>query len=160
MVSQRRWWFCKWARALAVLAAPALAQYGGRPVQYHIAATKLTIFLTTANVTVTREAAVRRADLNQHIFDFRKALADPTQDPLPESQALYRVLVAPIAHDLRQAGAKTLMRTLYKEEKEDRVTKAEALRQSQLALLHGTASVAAATHPFFWAPFVLMGNWL
>lgn len=68
--------------------------------------------------------------------------------------------------------------------------KAEALRQAQLSLLHGTASPAAASgkdnragravedegdaanlprftpdpkapyaHPYYWAPFVLIGNW-
>ncbi|MEO8858132.1 MAG: CHAT domain-containing protein [Burkholderiaceae bacterium] len=36
------------------------------------------------------------------------------------------------------------------------VSKAQALRQSQLALLR-TKEYA---HPFFWAPFVLIGNWL
>jgi CHAT domain-containing protein len=36
------------------------------------------------------------------------------------------------------------------------VTKAEALREAQLALLHGDSAHA---HPFFWAPFILMGNW-
>ena len=35
------------------------------------------------------------------------------------------------------------------------VTKAEALRQAQLELLRGKYA-----HPFFWAPFILMGNWL
>ena len=59
-----------------------------------------------------------------------------------------------------------------------KVTKVEALRQAQLDLLLGRAkvqddgsdrgfgtgkSVNAAptgyTHPFYWAPFVLMGNW-
>ncbi len=33
-------------------------------------------------------------------------------------------------------------------------TKAEALRQAQLSLL------TDGSHPFFWAPFVLVGNWL
>jgi CHAT domain-containing protein/Tfp pilus assembly protein PilF len=52
------------------------------------------------------------------------------------------------------------------------MTKAEALREAQLALLRGTsraASEAGATdkhsahpvyaHPFYWAPFILIGNW-
>ena len=34
-------------------------------------------------------------------------------------------------------------------------TKAEALRQSQLALLHSKQY----NHPYYWAPFVLVGNW-
>jgi CHAT domain-containing protein len=51
--------------------------------------------------------------------------------------------------------------------------KAEALRQAQLALLHGSGSTSKAdrgskieqepntpsyAHPFYWAPFVLIGN--
>lgn len=36
------------------------------------------------------------------------------------------------------------------------VTKAEALRQAQLALVNSSQF----SHPYFWAPFVLVGNWL
>lgn len=35
-------------------------------------------------------------------------------------------------------------------------TKADALRKTQLKFLND----ARLSHPFFWAPFVLMGNWL
>ncbi|NET33308.1 MAG: CHAT domain-containing protein [Cyanothece sp. SIO1E1] len=38
----------------------------------------------------------------------------------------------------------------------DATTKAEALRQAQLALLNS----AEYSHPYFWASFVLIGNWL
>lgn len=37
-----------------------------------------------------------------------------------------------------------------------RTSKAEMLRQAQLRLLHSDNY----NHPFFWAPFVLVGNWL
>lgn len=44
------------------------------------------------------------------------------------------------------------------------VSKAESLRQAQLQLLDGRDSrispSAPRKHPFFWAPFVLFGNWL
>jgi CHAT domain-containing protein len=42
--------------------------------------------------------------------------------------------------------------------------KAEALRQAQLAFLNGTALSSGAktglgyAHPYYWAPFVLIGN--
>lgn len=39
---------------------------------------------------------------------------------------------------------------------QSRVSKAEALRRSQLALL----KEPKYAHPFYWAPFVLVGNWL
>lgn len=39
---------------------------------------------------------------------------------------------------------------------EVKLTKAEALRQAQLALMQNPLY----DHPYFWAPFVLVGNWL
>jgi CHAT domain-containing protein len=44
------------------------------------------------------------------------------------------------------------------------IEKAEALRQAQLALLHGEAGpqqppASPYANPFYWAPFVLIGNW-
>jgi CHAT domain-containing protein/Tfp pilus assembly protein PilF len=37
------------------------------------------------------------------------------------------------------------------------LSRAQALRQAQLGLLQGGGNFA---HPFFWAPFIIMGNWL
>ncbi len=45
-------------------------------------------------------------------------------------------------HNLSQPGLK--------------MSKAEALRQAQIDLLKNPAY----KHPYFWAPFVLIGNWL
>jgi len=49
------------------------------------------------------------------------------------------------------------------------ITKAEALQRAQLAVLHGTADASAGAakarpasqyaNPFYWAPFILIGNW-
>ncbi|GAB4313828.1 MAG: hypothetical protein Kow0091_20770 [Geminocystis sp.] len=49
-----------------------------------------------------------------------------------------------------------LMVKFYQELARTEVTKAEALRQAQLSLLKD----GKHQHPFFWAPFVLVGNWL
>jgi CHAT domain-containing protein len=38
------------------------------------------------------------------------------------------------------------------------VGKAEALRQAQLSLIRSPQT--QYHHPFYWAPFVLVGNWL
>ena len=49
----------------------------------------------------------------------------------------------------------TLMADMYKQRQEKNLTKIEALRQAQLSLL----SQPKYAHPFYWAPFILMGNW-
>ena len=38
------------------------------------------------------------------------------------------------------------------------ISKAKALRQAQLNLLQTEDS--PYSHPYYWAPFVLLGNWL
>jgi CHAT domain-containing protein len=49
-----------------------------------------------------------------------------------------------------------LMVLFYQNLAKSGTTKAEALRQAQLTLL----KQAETRHPFYWAPFVLVGNWL
>jgi CHAT domain-containing protein len=85
------------------------------------------------------------------------------------------------------ASTAALMKALYQAHKVDHLDKADALRQAQLILLKGSAGggdganaarglarngterasatfktnpAAPYAHPFFWAPFILMGNWL
>jgi CHAT domain-containing protein len=48
------------------------------------------------------------------------------------------------------------MTHFYQVLNQPKVTKANALRQAQLSLLHSPQY----QHPFYWAPFVLVGNWL
>lgn len=48
------------------------------------------------------------------------------------------------------------MARFYEELSHTNLSKAEALRQAQLSLLHNPAF----QHPFYWAPYVLIGNWL
>jgi CHAT domain-containing protein len=64
------------------------------------------------------------------------------------------------------------MRKFYSELATAKVTKAQALRQAQLALLKGNASGRSEArgvertgetgrrydHPYYWAPFILIGN--
>jgi CHAT domain-containing protein/tetratricopeptide (TPR) repeat protein len=80
--------------------------------QYFILDDHVEILLTTPNAVLARQAPVKRQELNDKIAAYRKTLASPSQDPLPQSRELYRLLVGPIAEDLRQAGAKTLMLSL------------------------------------------------
>jgi CHAT domain-containing protein len=57
-----------------------------------------------------------------------------------------------------------LMQNLYRiREQTKGITKVEALREAQLAFIRGGAKMgtdSAYSHPYFWAPFILMGNWL
>ena len=48
-----------------------------------------------------------------------------------------------------------LMREFYVNLSQRGISKAEALRQAQLSLLRSSQY----QHPFYWAPFVLVGNW-
>jgi CHAT domain-containing protein len=48
-----------------------------------------------------------------------------------------------------------LMADMYRRRQEMQVSKIEALRQAQLAL----QAQPKYAHPYYWAPFILMGNW-
>jgi CHAT domain-containing protein len=48
------------------------------------------------------------------------------------------------------------MSQFYQELARQPIAKAEAVRQAQLTLLHSRWY----KHPFYWAPYVLLGNWL
>ncbi|MEQ8541508.1 MAG: CHAT domain-containing protein [Coleofasciculus sp. D1-CHI-01] len=50
----------------------------------------------------------------------------------------------------------TFMEQFYKELFTPNITKSEAVRRAQLHLLKQPES----SHPYFWAPFILVGNWL
>jgi CHAT domain-containing protein/Tfp pilus assembly protein PilF len=59
-----------------------------------------------------------------------------------------------------------LMQQFYRLREAGQLTKAEALRQAQLRFINGAGGDAKPDtkgqyrHPFYWAPFILMGNWL
>jgi CHAT domain-containing protein len=80
-------------------------------------------------------------------------------------------------------GTQSLMNTLYAALQTGKITKVEALRQAQIALITGNDKTALAdergigvqqrienslptqvsnrlSHPFYWAPFILIGNGL
>jgi CHAT domain-containing protein len=57
---------------------------------------------------------------------------------------------------VEDSATATLMEDFYQELSTLGATKADALRKSQISLLKNPKF----THPFYWAPFVLVGNWL
>lgn len=73
---------------------------------------RLHIILTTPQVQLVREATVSASELNRTIQAYREVLQNPARDPLPLAQSLYRWLIGPVAADLQQAGAQTLMVSL------------------------------------------------
>jgi CHAT domain-containing protein len=81
-------------------------------LQYYVTEDKIGILLTTPGVTVARSSSIGAKDLNRQIREFSRRLRDPKADHLPVAQDLYRLLMAPVAHDLEQSGAKTVMLSL------------------------------------------------
>ena len=100
---------------------------GGTVVTLHYVQTagRLNIILTTPQVQLARSVAVTPAVLNGKIAAYRQVLSQPVFDPLPLAQELYRLVILPVAEDLKQAGAATLMVSLD-----------GALRYLPLAALH------------------------
>ena len=81
-------------------------------LQYYVTDDQVGMLLTTPGVQLARTTKVNAKELNRQIAEFRRLLRDPKADPLPTAQALYQLLVAPVAQDLEQAGAKTVMLSL------------------------------------------------
>ena len=81
-------------------------------VHYLVLPDKLHILVTTPAAQLHREVKLGAAEINRLVFQYRDILQAPTRDPLPAAQALYQVLIAPIAADLAQADARTLMLSL------------------------------------------------
>jgi CHAT domain-containing protein/Tfp pilus assembly protein PilF len=70
---------------------------------------KFHTILRTPDAQKAYEYPIKAADLNRKISEFRQAVQDPSFDPRPLAQEMYRILIGPMAEDLRQAQAKTLM---------------------------------------------------
>jgi CHAT domain-containing protein len=81
-------------------------------VHYLVADDMLAIILTTSETQVAREVKVSSTDLNRMIADLRRDLMCPQKDPRPKSKKVYETVIAPIARDLEQAHAKTLLLSL------------------------------------------------
>jgi len=91
-----------------------LAELGNGAVAIHYVAAekRLNLLLTTPVSQVARSVTVERRDLGQKIEFFRVALRNPAISAEPMARELYQLLVAPLAADLAQAQARTLMLAL------------------------------------------------
>jgi CHAT domain-containing protein/tetratricopeptide (TPR) repeat protein len=70
------------------------------------------VIVITAAATVAREYAISDKDLNKKVADFQQVLRDRKQDPRPQAQELYKILIGPVKADLDQAQAETLVWSL------------------------------------------------
>ena len=81
-------------------------------LRYYITNDKVGMLLTTAGVSLAHSTTINAKELNRQIFSFRDMLLDRKSNPLAAAQALYTLLVAPMANDIEKAGAKTVMLSL------------------------------------------------
>jgi CHAT domain-containing protein/Tfp pilus assembly protein PilF len=73
---------------------------------------KFHAILRTPDAQKAYEYPIKAVDLNRKVFEFREAVQDPRRDPRPLAAQLYEILIAPMAEDLQQAKAQTLMWSL------------------------------------------------
>jgi CHAT domain-containing protein len=73
---------------------------------------RLHSILQTPDAQKAYEYPISDVDLNRKVSAFREAVEDPAIDPRPLGEELYKILVGPMAEDLRQAKAHTLMWSL------------------------------------------------
>ncbi len=83
---------------------------GVRAVMLHYLVTTdyLYIILTTATAQVARQMPVPATQLHRQIQDLRTALLSPSSSIREPAAALYSLLIAPVASDLKQAEAELL----------------------------------------------------
>ena len=81
-------------------------------VQYYITDKRVGMILTTPGIQLARSSTIDSKELNRKIGELRRLLQDPKSNPVSAAQELYRILVAPVAQDLEQANAKTVMLSL------------------------------------------------
>ncbi len=81
-------------------------------LQYYITDKRVGMLLTTASIQLARSSDIDAKDLNRKIAEWRRLLQDPKSNPQPAAQALYEILVAPVAKDLDDLGAKNIMLSL------------------------------------------------
>ena len=86
--------------------------HGAVTLHYLVLEDRTHIILTTPQVQLVQESPVKSAELNRLIQRYREVLQDPRRDPLTLAQELYRILIGPVAQDLAQAKAGTLMISL------------------------------------------------
>ena len=88
--------------------------HGAALLSYLVAEKRLWIVLTTAEgkASVARQVDISAVDLGKKIGAFRTAIKERRDSTAALGRELHELLLAPVAEDLRQAGAQTLMLSL------------------------------------------------
>jgi CHAT domain-containing protein/Tfp pilus assembly protein PilF len=73
---------------------------------------RTSIIVITGATSVAREIAISDKELNRKVADFEQVLRDPSRDPKPPAQELYKILIGTVKADLDQARAETLVWSL------------------------------------------------
>lgn len=73
---------------------------------------RYSVIVITGSIMQAREYPITAPNLRRKVAAFLEALRNPTSDALPASQDLYKILIAPIAGDLKGAKAQTLVWSL------------------------------------------------
>ena len=60
---------------------------------------------------------------------------------------------------VEDSSTATLMKTFYRVRHENKLPKAAALRKAQLKFIKRGGGKSVLAHPYYWAPFILMGDW-
>jgi CHAT domain-containing protein len=81
-------------------------------LQYILLQDGLRVLLTTASVQKPYRLPTGESEINPLTCRLLEALRSPNLDPRPLAKVLYDLLIAPLAEDLEQAHAKTLMVSL------------------------------------------------
>lgn len=81
-------------------------------LRFYVLDDHIDAILTTSNLQLIRKIRIDSKTLNSKIFEFRRLLKTPEQDPKPLAQDLYRILIEPLKSDLEQAKTEILMLAL------------------------------------------------
>ena len=73
---------------------------------------RYSVIVITGSTTVAREYTIAAGELNKKVALFQQVLRDRMQDPRAAAAELYRILIGPVAPDLEQAKAETLIWSL------------------------------------------------
>ena len=91
-----------------------LRDLGGRAVMLQVAAlaNATHLFLTAADASIHRQVDIDRTELSRRVFEALSAIEARAPDANARLKSLHDILIAPVANELRDSGADTIMLNL------------------------------------------------